>query len=68
MKPHDIYLFDEPLNGIDAYSQETIRNVIKALRAEDRVVVITSHNTQDIDYLCDEVYEVKNGKIQPAAV
>ena len=68
MKPHDIYLFDEPLNGIDAYSQETIRNVIKALRTEDCVVVITSHNTQDIDYLCDEVYEVKNGKIQPAAV
>ncbi len=65
MKPHDIYLFDEPLNGIDAYSQETIRNVIKALRAEDRVVIITSHNEQDIAYLCDEVYEVKNGNIKP---
>ena len=63
MKPHDLYLFDEPLNGIDINSQKVIRDVIKGLKSDNRVVIVTSHNEADIDYLCDEVYAVRNGKI-----
>ena len=65
MKPHDLYLFDEPLNGIDINSQKVIRDVIKGLKSDDRVVIVTSHNGADIDYLCDEVYAVRSGKVVP---
>ncbi len=63
MKEHDLYLFDEPLNGIDARSQDVIRDVIRGLKGEERVVIITSHNERDIEYLCDEVCAVRDGKV-----
>lgn len=33
------------------------------MKSHDRVVIVTSHNEADIDYLCDEVYAVRNGKV-----
>jgi manganese/zinc/iron transport system ATP- binding protein len=40
----DVYLLDEPLAGVDARSQETIFNVLAALRDAGRLVVVVHHD------------------------
>jgi len=40
----DVYLLDEPLAGVDARSQETIFEVLAALRDSGRLVVVVHHD------------------------
>ena len=58
-----ILILDEPLNAIDDSSVKKIREIILEYKKNDRIVLIASHYKDDIDYLCDEVYEMKNGEI-----
>lgn len=59
-----ILILDEPLNAIDDSSVKKIRQIILEYKEKDRIVLIASHYKDDIDFLCDEVYEMKNGEIQ----
>lgn len=59
-----ILILDEPLNAIDDSSVKKIRELIIEYKKKDRIVLIASHYKDDIEYLCDEVYEMKNGEIQ----
>lgn len=58
-----ILILDEPLNAIDETSVNEIRKVILEFKENDRIILISSHYKEDIEYLCDEVYEMKNGEI-----
>lgn len=40
----DVYLFDEPLAGVDARSQERIFGVLAALRDAGRLVIVVHHD------------------------
>lgn len=59
-----ILILDEPLNAIDDVSVKKIRQIILEYKERDRIVLIASHYKDDIDYLCDKVYEMKDGEIQ----
>lgn len=59
-----ILILDEPLNAIDEESVKKIRQIIMEYKQKDRIVLIASHYKDDIDYLCDEVYEMKDGEVQ----
>lgn len=59
-----ILILDEPLNAIDDSSVKKIRQIILEYKEKDRIILIASHYKDDIDFLCDEVYEMKNGEIQ----
>lgn len=61
-EPH-ILILDEPMNGLDAGGVEEIRKLLLSLRHEERTIIITSHNSEDIRVLCDEVYEMDGGLI-----
>ena len=37
--------------------------MILSLKKEGRTIIITSHHQEDIDILCDKVYEMDAGKI-----
>jgi manganese/zinc/iron transport system ATP- binding protein len=40
----DLLLLDEPLTGVDATTQETILNLLKAMRNQGRTVIMTTHD------------------------
>ncbi len=63
MEKPEILLLDEPMNGLDRKSVELVRNLIKKTADDGAVVLLASHNQEDIDVLCDVVYRMEDGKI-----
>ena len=64
MENPPILLLDEPLNGIDKHGIKDIRNLLLQLRDEGKTIVLASHSAEDIDILCDAVYEMDEGKLE----
>jgi manganese/zinc/iron transport system ATP- binding protein len=47
----DVFLMDEPFQGVDATTERTIIQVLKALRGEGKTVVVVHHDLQTVpDY------------------
>lgn len=51
------------MNGLDNKGVDEIRKLILDLKKEGRSIILASHNREDIQILCDQVYEMDNGKI-----
>ncbi|MBZ6527938.1 ATP-binding cassette domain-containing protein [Aerococcaceae bacterium DSM 111021] len=64
MENPELLILDEPMNSLDKSGVILIRELIMSLKQEGRIILITSHNSEDIDYLCDYVFEIKEGSIQ----
>lgn len=63
MEKPDILLLDEPTNALDEEGVNVIRQLIKEEKQRGVLVLIASHNKDDIKILSDEVYYVKNGTV-----
>lgn len=59
-----ILLLDEPTNGLDENSVENIKKLLLEERERGAVVVLASHNIDDLKFLCDEIIYVYDGKIK----
>lgn len=63
MEDQEILILDEPMNGLDAGGVEDMRKIFLDLKKEGKTMLLASHNKEDIDALCDRVYEMSDGKI-----
>lgn len=63
MEDQEILVLDEPFNALDYKTYNDIKVIIKQLKAENRTMLLTSHNYQDIEELCDVVYLIDEGKL-----
>jgi len=60
----DILFLDEPTIGLDAVSKLAVRKFIKALNQTHQVTtILTTHDMDDIETLCDRVILIGNGEI-----
>ncbi|MBD2022979.1 ATP-binding cassette domain-containing protein, partial [Leptolyngbya sp. FACHB-711] len=60
----DILFLDEPTIGLDAVSKLAVRKFIKALNQSQQVTtILTTHDMDDIEALCDRVIIIGNGEI-----
>ena len=64
MEDPDILILDEPMNGLDEKGVEDMRKLLLEYRAPGRIILLTSHNREDIEMLCDEVFSMRGGKIE----
>jgi len=64
MEDPDILIFDEPMNGLDNNGVKEMREVFKALRNEGKTIILASHNSEDIQELCDTVCEMDAGVLK----
>lgn len=64
MEDPDILILDEPMNGLDEAGVEDMRKLLLEYKKDGRIILITSHNKEDINALCDEVYYLKSGRIE----
>lgn len=63
MENPEILLLDEPMNGMDKYGSADIRRLILDLRTEGKTIFLASHIPQDIDIMCDTIFEVDAGTV-----
>lgn len=63
MEKPEILILDEPMNGLDNQGVEDVRNILLHLKEEGKTIILASHNKEDIEILCDEVYEMDHGKL-----
>lgn len=64
MERPDLIILDEPMNGLDKQGVKDIREILIELKKQGKTIIITSHNAEDIEVLCDKVYEMEQGKIE----
>lgn len=59
-----VLFLDEPTVGVDVVTKEHLRNFLKELnRTEGTTFLLTTHDMQDIEALCDRVVVIDHGKI-----
>lgn len=63
MEKPDVIMLDEPTNALDREGVELIREIILQEKERGAIILIASHNAEDIRILADVMYEMENGKI-----
>jgi ABC-2 type transport system ATP-binding protein len=58
-----LLILDEPMNGLDPGGMLDMRDMIKALVAEGRTVVLSSHLLDEVERTCDAVAIVDHGTV-----
>ena len=61
MEDPPILILDEAMNGLDKNGVAEIRELLLKMKNENRLIILASHNREDIEILCDEVYEMEDG-------
>lgn len=59
----DVILLDEPINAIDEDGVSEIRDLVRSLSGEDRIIIIACHDKEEMEYMADEIIYMKDGKI-----
>jgi len=58
-----LYLLDEPLDGIDPVGKMRVIDAILALKPKDASVLVSTHLVKDIERIFDSVFFLSRGKI-----
>lgn len=57
-----ILILDEPTAGLDPTERVRFRNLISEL-SEERIVILSTHIVSDIEYIANEIWLMKDGKL-----
>jgi ABC-2 type transport system ATP-binding protein len=59
-----LLLLDEPTTGLDPHSKRDVQAFVREIRAEhDATVLLTTHDMEEADRLCDRIAVIDEGKI-----
>lgn len=61
-----LLILDEPTNALDEEGVELIRGLVRAEQERGATVLVSSHNREDIEQLCDTVTVLENGRVKEA--
>jgi ABC-2 type transport system ATP-binding protein len=56
-----ILLLDEPTSGLDPRGMSEVRDIIKNLKRENRLIFMSSHILSEVSEVCDEVAMINHG-------
>ena len=58
-----VYMLDEPFNGIDLLARDEIRASILERAAADKVLLLSSHLVEEMEAIADQAIYIKAGKL-----
>ncbi len=59
----EIVILDEPFSGLDPVNSQILKDVIRELIAENKIVIFSSHQMSYVEEFCEEIAIVKEGNI-----
>ena len=59
----DVLILDEPTSGLDPKERIRFRNIISSL-GKDRIVLLSTHIVQDVEFIADEILLLKDGRLK----
>lgn len=64
MEKPDVLMLDEPTNGLDDDGVRKIRDLILVEKARGAIVLLASHNQEDIRILSDHLFRIEQGQLE----
>ncbi len=59
----ELLIFDEPTSGLDPLMQEEFLAVVGELRERGRTVLLSSHDLDEVERVCDRVGLIRDGRL-----
>ena len=59
-----INILDEPFNGVDFEGVHILYDIIRQLKSENKIVIVSSHIIETLFHTCDKIAVLQNGKIE----
>ena len=59
----DLLILDEPTAGVDVEQRRDLWEYLKEMNERGKTIILTSHYLEEIQYLCNEIAIINNGKI-----
>jgi ABC-2 type transport system ATP-binding protein len=59
----DVIIFDEPLSGLDVNTMIAVRELLKALAAQGRIIFYCSHVLDVMEKVCARVLILRKGRV-----
>ncbi|MDD6071571.1 MAG: ATP-binding cassette domain-containing protein [Clostridiales bacterium] len=63
MEHPELILLDEPTNALDMESVGRLNELLEAEKKRNALVVISSHDLEELEMIADNVFVIENGKI-----
>lgn len=57
----ELIILDEPFAGLDPVRTETVQNIIGRLRDEGKAIILSTHQMNKVEELCDRVLMINKG-------
>jgi ABC-2 type transport system ATP-binding protein len=68
LQKNDVFILDEPFNGVDIQSNILISAIIEKLKKQNKIVIISSHIFSTLSDSCYKIFLMKNGAIEKGVV
>jgi len=59
----EVAILDEPSTGLDPRGMAEVRNIVRGLKRENRLIFMSSHILSEVVDVCDEVALINHGKL-----
>ncbi|WP_086349263.1 ABC transporter ATP-binding protein [Candidatus Enterococcus clewellii] len=63
MNDPKLLLMDEPLNGLDPFSIEQVRTILKRLHSQGVTIILSSHNLDEIEKVTETILFLHEGQL-----
>lgn len=64
LQKNEVFIFDEPYNGVDLHSNMLITQIIQKLKSLDKTILISSHIFSTLAETCDQIHHLKEGQVE----
>ena len=63
LQDNDVFILDEPFNGVDLKGCILMKRLIRQLKAKEKTVIISSHLIASLREICDIIHYLNEGGI-----